>query len=359
LERSITARYAFALALIAIGASAHWLMFPFTQSRIPFLLFVPAIILATAAAGRGPGLLVLLAGALNGALQLVPIGSPYIAREIDRLSMLAFVLTGAFLVFMGHRLRTTARREYEDLHELHELSAALASVADLKEQLALILQTLVRMHGVDRGQLSLCEAASNGMHVAASVGDMNGEGRFEHSTPVLSRSGARLGTLSVYFPTSRRPTPREVSLADICARKAAVAIERATAEELAQRRDRRFRAVLESSAVSFVILEPVRNDSHAIVDFRWTYLNSAAAQVTGRTREELAGRRIGEVLPGMWEATGMLPIYASVVEKQAPCTRELRVASNGIDGWYQLVASPLEGKVAAWFTDISVPQQAA
>jgi PAS domain S-box-containing protein len=353
LERSIAARYAFACALIAIATSVHWLLFPFTQSRIPFLLFIPAIILATAAAGRGPGLLVVLAGAINGSLQLTPTGSPWIDRPMDRVSLLAFVLTGLFLVFIGYRLRTVARREYDDLHELHELSAALVSVADLKQQLALILQTLVRVHGVERGQIALYDAPSDSMRVAASVGDATAQPRFEHSTSVLSRNGALLGKVAVFFATPRRPTPREISLADICARKAAVSIERATAEELAQRREQRFRTVLESSAVSFAILEPVRNESDAIIDFRWRYLNSAAARVTGRTREELVGRRVSEVMPDVWEETGMLPIYASVVETQTPCERELHIASNGIDGWFQLVASPLEGKVAAWFTDIT------
>src|SRR5581483_6940390 len=158
---------------------------------------------------------------------------------MDRVSLLAFVLTGLFLVFMGYRLRATARREFDDLHDLHELSAALVSVADVKEQLTLVLQTLVRMQGVDRGQVSLYDEQSNAMRVVASVGAVNGEPRFEHSTPLLSRSGAMLGTISVYFAPSHRPTPRQISLADICARKAAVAIERATVEESLREADSR------------------------------------------------------------------------------------------------------------------------
>ena len=228
------ARYAFALALIAIAASTHWLIFPFTESRIPFLLFVPATILATAAAGRGPGLLVVIAGVVNGSLQFTPSGSLRVVNTSDRVALLAFVLTGLFLIFIGYRLRTIARREYEDLHELHELSAALASAADLKDQLALVLQTLVRVHRADRGVVSLYDAASNTMQIAASIGAVGEGERFEFSTPVSSRNGALLGAIAVYFPAARRPTPREISLADICARKAAVAIERAAAEDTAR-----------------------------------------------------------------------------------------------------------------------------
>lgn len=136
------ARIAFALALIAIAASAHWLIFPFTQGRIPFLLFVPAIMLATAAAGRGPGLLVLLAGTVNATMQLAPTGRFYITGTVDRFSLLAFILTGLFLVFIGHRLRTISRREYDGLREADrrkdEFLATLAH--ELRNPLAPIRQ---------------------------------------------------------------------------------------------------------------------------------------------------------------------------------------------------------------------------
>ena len=66
-------------------------------------------------------------------------------------------------------------------------------------------------------------------------------------------------------------------IADICARKAAVFIERARAEELVSQRDRRFQSVLESSGVPFIILSPVRDDAGQIVDFRFVFLNTAAS----------------------------------------------------------------------------------
>ena len=78
--------------------------------------------------------------------------------------------------------------------------------------------------------------------------------RAVHATPLISRDGEALGTLTVHFPTPRRPTEREIRIADICARKAAVFIERARAEELVSERDRRFESVLESSGVPFVVV---------------------------------------------------------------------------------------------------------
>ena len=68
--------------------------------------------------------------------------------------------------------------------------------------------------------------------------------RAVHATPLISRDGEMLGALSVHFPTPRKPTEREIRIADICARKAAVFIERARAEERVSQRDRRFESVL-------------------------------------------------------------------------------------------------------------------
>ena len=391
LERSILARYAVAIAIAVIAIAGHWLIFPYTQGRIPFLLFLPSTIFATWLAGRGPGLVVVVAGMVNATLQLAPVGALSLSYSGDRLAVLAYVLTGLFLVFVGGRLRSTARREFDDLHELHELSAAVATSVDLQEQLDLILQTLARIHGADRGLVSLYDPQSGTLRIATSlrltdaaggealcgiacrerrrviVADVNRGARFEslrdlaaradfraaHTVPLVSRGGDVLGAISVHFRAPRRPTPREISLADICARKAAGALERTAAEDLARYREQRFRTVLESSAVPFMILEPRRADSGEITDFRWNYVNAAAARALRHPPERLLGQRVAEVLPGTWEEPGLLRMYAAAIEKQEPFERELRSDANGIVGWFQLVASPLEDMLAVWFADIT------
>jgi signal transduction histidine kinase/PAS domain-containing protein len=52
-----------------------------------------------------------------------------------------------------------------------------------------------------------------------------------HSTPIITRSGAVLGALSVHFSQPRRPSRRDEQLADVCARHAADAIEAIHAQE--------------------------------------------------------------------------------------------------------------------------------
>jgi signal transduction histidine kinase/CheY-like chemotaxis protein len=125
------------------------------------------------------------------------------------------------------------------------------------------------------------------------------------------------------------------------------------AMRMRDRQQQRLRMVLDASAVPFAVLEPVRDGSDAIVDFRWSYLNAAAARTVRREIHQLTGRRISEVLPGMWSEPGLFERYMAVVLRQEVQDFELHSASSGLAGWYQVVASPLDGNVAVWFADVT------
>ena len=322
IEKSPARRFSFA-AIVAVAASLlHWLIFPLTHGRTSFIFFPPAIILVTTIAGRWPGILVASIGVLNSALQKDP-QSLFVFNSADQVAVIASALVAAMLIWVGDYYRSISRRELLDLHELHELSATLASIPTLPDQLRLIMHTYARMHGADKGLISIFDQQREVLTVTESFGfspaaleilrergmgssamacierarvvieDTERDPRFAsmrevarndgvravHATPLISRDGKALGTLTVHFPTPRKPTEREFRIADICARKAAVFIERARAEERVSERDRRFESVLSSSGVPFVLLSPVRDASGKITDFRWSFLNAAAARV--------------------------------------------------------------------------------
>ncbi|HET9395905.1 MAG TPA: ATP-binding protein, partial [Nitrospiraceae bacterium] len=127
--------------------------------------------------------------------------------------------------------------------------------------------------------------------------------------------------------------------------------QRAETERLAG--EERLRTVLDNSAVPFAVLAPVRDNSDTIVDFSWSYLNTAAATALRRQIPELTGRRISEVLPTMWSEPGLFERYVAVVVRQNIEDFELHSQASGLDGWYQVVASPLDGNVAVWFADVT------
>jgi signal transduction histidine kinase/CheY-like chemotaxis protein len=395
-------RYALAAIAALAAAILQWMVTPVVGQRIPFLFFLIAIGVAGFYAGRGPSLFVLVIGGLNAALQLAPLDSLAVTSVQDRLIIVIYVMAGSALVHVAAHLGSSydgAQENVSDLERLHELSLALATLPSLNAQLDLILQRLAEMHGTRQGLISFYDRSANRLRVAASLNFSSaglerlkhvrgGQGacgiacleqrrvivedteqdacfanfralareegfRSVHSTPLLNHQGDVLGAISLHFPGPRRPTTREVRLAEICARKVVVHMERAEAEMLARDSDQRLRRVVDASAVPFTVLAPVRDASGSIVDFSWTYLNRRAALALRRDAGELIGRRIGEVLPGTWNEPHLFENYVAVALHGEAREFELQSSSNGIEGWFQVVASPLDGNVAVWFADIS------
>jgi signal transduction histidine kinase/CheY-like chemotaxis protein len=520
---------------IAVGL--QWAIQPFVGSRIPFLFILPMLLLAANLFGRGPSLIVLLAGLVNAAYLMMPVGQMNVAALPDRIALLAYVVVGIVLVFFGGRMRLvsdraadaerrlglaqentgvglfeidlvertifaspalwrlvgrkpghTSRSEtisldewnagripaeveegraalksnidrgvsvYErehrvrlpdggmrwlmskvhiernpegravrlhgasvdvterrrtddllaqtraelqqqvaDLQRLHALSSRLLELTDIPRQLHAILETMVDLHASQGGAVMLCMPDGGPMEIGAVAGlseaqtgtlktlldestpwhvasterrrvvQDDGDAAFRplagalgrrgvHCTPLAGPGGEILGVIMLFFEAPRRPDEREIRLADICARKAAVFIERFRAQVIASERDQRFRVALESSAVPFTVLTPVRNRQSRIVDFRWSYINTAAARTINRPAAELTGRRVREVLPGTWDEPGLFDAYVAVAEQGVTREFELRSEANGIIGWFHVVASPLQNSVAVWFADVT------
>jgi PAS domain S-box-containing protein len=392
IEKSATRRFAFAAAMGGLAALLHWSIFPITQARITFIFFIPAIVLATTIAGRWPGALVAVMGIVNSALMKAP-GAIWTPNSAEQLTLISSAAVSVMVILVGDYYRSLSRRELSDLHELHELSATLASIPNLPDQLQLILATFVRMHAGSGGLVTIHDPGRDAVEVAACVGfgvpaldqlrsiDAGARGahsrliiddterdtvepglrkvareqgfRALHATPLIGGDGQVLGALSVHLARPRRPSEREIRIADICARKASVFLARARAEEGVRQRDRRFQAVLEASGVPFLIWSPVRNENGRIVDFRFRYHNTAAAQVMRIRAGEFVGRNVLEVMPHAWDDPGRLQMYVEALEQNEVRHAERQSAADGNLAWFHIVASPLDGDLAVWFADVT------
>jgi PAS domain S-box-containing protein len=387
-----------ALAALAL----HWAIFPVTQSRVTFIFFIPAIVLVTTIAGRGPGVLVAVVGLVNSALMKAP-GSLMIPNSAEQVALVSSSLVSVLVIMVGGYYRNLSRREIKDVTDLHELSTMLASVPKLADQMKLILSTFVRMHGASSGLISTVDPARHRLNLEASIGfgpraledlrerrgddgacglacvqgarilieDTETDPRFSearelarreqirsvHATPLISLDGQVLGALTVHFTRPHRPSERDIRIADICARKATVFIERARASEGVRQRDRRFQGVLESSAVPFVIMEPIRGADGAIVDFRFLYANKAAATVMRKPASEIAGRAVLDLMPLAWDDRERFAMYIEALETGEVREMERHSAADGNVAWYHIVASPLDGDLAIWFADITRRKQ--
>jgi signal transduction histidine kinase/ActR/RegA family two-component response regulator len=297
------------------------------------------------------------------------------------------------------RTQDELRQQVADLQLLHDVSSRLPEIPALPAQLALILGAVCDVHGADKGLVWLLSRDVRHLRVEASQGydaetlqrlsdvrpgqgasglaylerrrvvidDAETDPRFEafrwlarengfravHSTPMIGLSGEIIGAVSVHLRDARRPTEREVSLADIYARKAAVFTERACAAALAEEAEHRFQVALESSTVPFALMQPIREASGVIVDFRWEYLNDAAARTLRQPVSALVGRPVTDVVPHGWDVPDLFDTYVTVAVDRQPRELTVHMAPGGAERWFHVIASPSQDAVAVWFADIT------
>ncbi len=153
-------------------------------------------------------------------------------------------------------------------------------------------------------------------------------------------------------PGRAAPAPGRAARADasgsLWARLAAAERELAAALE----RERRWRAIGESSIEGVMTFDAVRDADGRVVDFEWTWSNAAAARVVGPPVEWYPGRRMLEALPGN-RPSGLFDAYVGVMETGEPWSRELRYRYDGIDAWVRLVAIRAGGGLAVSFDDLT------
>ena len=100
---------------------------------------------------------------------------------------------------------------------------------------------------------------------------------------------------------------------DITARRSAEAKLRETEE--------RFQAAITTMQDAVAVESPVRDETGEIVDFRYDYANDALCEVVGRDREQLLGRRVGEVFPD-WSRSERFEVYRQVMLTGTPFRTE-------------------------------------
>lgn len=163
-----------------------------------------------------------------------------------------------------------------------------------------------------------------------------------HAVPLRSTLHGTLGAITVHLPEAREPTPRQQRLADLCASKAVLVIDRARIQEAALRSQRRLRVALESSQVSFGIAVPTTAGA-----FSWDYLNPIGATTLGLDSSVANAR-----LP--WASARILQLCAEHQAGEAAWSVEVQGAdATGASCWLQISATPFDGNVAVWFLDIS------
>lgn len=98
----------------------------------------------------------------------------------------------------------------------------------------------------------------------------------------------------------------------------------------------------------FGIYTALRSETGEIVDFRVDYLNVAALESNGLTKEQI-GQKLRELLPA-YNQSGLFAQYCQVVETKEPLSKESLIYTDNSDRLltraYDLRASKLDSKYA-------------
>ncbi len=153
-------RYSIAALAVALSFAARLALVPLLSDQSPYLLFVPAVLVAAAFGGLGPAL---LATALATPLGFLFFGTevPYELSEI--INAVVFALIGAGIAWSGEQLQRYRRRAETSTRDALGREAHLQSILDTVPDAMIVID--------ERGTMQSFSAAAERLfgHTAANV----------------------------------------------------------------------------------------------------------------------------------------------------------------------------------------------
>lgn len=173
----------------------------------------------------------------------------------------------------------------------------------------------------------------------------------------LSSNGEVFGALNIYAEEPEAFHEEEVELLAELADDLAYGLnalrtreERNRAEEAKRRSEERFSRLFRTMREGFALHEIIRNEQGEPIDYRFLEVNPAFERMTGLEADDVVGKRVREVLPGIEEE--WIQTYGEVALKGSE--RNFESYSRELGKHYSVNAfSPKEGQFATVFLDIT------
>jgi PAS domain S-box-containing protein len=164
--------------------------------------------------------------------------------------------------------------------------------------------------------------------------------RAARSVPILSPSGRVLGTFSWYYRDGGERPANEAEAMELLANTASLAIGQRHEAQERQAAEERSRAILESMSEGFVALD---------AEWRITYANSAAEQVTQMHKDELVGGQFWELFPQV-HGTDREAAFRRTALERVRTRIEAYLDPHG--RWFEINSFPTpDGGIALYFRD--------
>src|SRR4051812_26970745 len=196
--------------------------------------------------------------------------------------------------------------------------------------------------GMDGGRLFTPEDRERGAP-EAEMAQAREAGRAEDERWHLRRDGSRFWGSGLMMPLRDSPVPGFLKIMRD-------RTERRQAEAALAAAHRRTSEILESITDAFYAVDR---------DWRLTYVNRGTEQLWGKPRDQLLGRRLGEVFADVagLEATEDYRLHLQAARGRVPVQAEFRSAV--LERWVGISLYPqAEGGLAVYFRDVSVRKEA-
>ncbi|MCG9876561.1 MAG: response regulator [Leptospiraceae bacterium] len=110
--------------------------------------------------------------------------------------------------------------------------------------------------------------------------------------------------------------------------------------------------VLDTVQSGIMAFESIRDNQNQIIDFRWILVNKSAEEIIGMEAEHLIGKSLLTIMPGN-KNDRLFDRYKSVVETGKKIEFEHHYRHEGVDLWFQIIASKLDDGFIVTFLDIT------
>jgi PAS domain S-box-containing protein len=164
--------------------------------------------------------------------------------------------------------------------------------------------------------------------------------RAARSMPIVAASGAVLGTFSWYYRDACERPAHEAQAMELLANTASLVIGQRHEAQERRAAEERSRAILESMSDGFVALDE---------QWRITYVNSAAEQATGLSRESMVGAGFWDLFPHV-HGTAREADYRRTAAERVRKRVDAFVEEYG--RWFEINSFPTpDGGIALYFRD--------
>lgn len=362
-------RYATAVVLVGLADLARWGV-PQVLGPSPFLVFYPAVVLAAALGGFGPGILATLLASLSVDILFTPPLWRFSPDPLVWARHSIFVAGGIGISLLARLLRQNEQRHRGVAQELQAVMEAVPAgiCVGHDPQCSVITGNAVAHEtlGVPpNGNLSVTPGQQSAvatfrmyrdgieavghempMQVAAATGATVQNVEYE----VLRADGTRRTILLNASPLRRADgTIRGVvgAFADITARK--------LAEESMRESAQRYRTLFNAIDEGFCIIQMIFDEDDKPIDYRFLETNPSFEKQTGLINAQ--GKTIRELIPSHEQS--WFDIYGRVIATGQPI--RFQNQAGQLRRWYDVYAfrfgQPEDRQVAVLFQDITQRRQ--